>query len=74
MLGLVMTDQLAWVMLCFSLVFILEGLVPAISPAVWKSLLQKVLTFSDNKVRMVGIISMIVGALLMAVVHQLYRI
>jgi uncharacterized protein len=74
MLGLIMTDQLAWVMLCFSLIFILEGLVPAINPKIWKNLLQKMLTFSDQKVRMVGVFSMIIGAVLMAIVHQLYRI
>ena len=47
------------------LVLVLEGLMPFVSPARWKNTLRMVITLDDRSVRMVGLGSMLGGALLL---------
>ena len=69
-----MTDQLAWLTFCVALIFVLEGFLPAVSPKVWKNLLEKISTIDDSKTRIMGVLSMLFGAVIMAVLHNIYKV
>jgi uncharacterized protein YjeT (DUF2065 family) len=48
----------------FALFLIIEGLMPMISPGAWRRGFQKLLALQDNQIRLVGMISVLVGVLL----------
>ncbi|KTD23842.1 Uncharacterized protein conserved in bacteria (DUF2065) [Legionella lansingensis] len=54
----------------FALMLVFEGLMPFSSPAKWKELLRKVIEQDERTLRITGFISMLVGAILLAIVHQ----
>lgn len=43
------------------LVLVIEGLLPFIAPKVWRETMTKVAQFSDGQLRMIGLLSIIVG-------------
>ncbi|HEY9035167.1 MAG TPA: DUF2065 domain-containing protein [Pseudomonadales bacterium] len=47
------------------LVLVLEGMMPFLSPARWKNTLRMMLTLDDRSVRMVGLGSMLIGAIVL---------
>ena len=49
----------------FALVLIIEGLMPAIAPAVWQKFLRDLTGIQPRTVRVVGVTSMLVGAFLL---------
>ena len=53
-----------------SLLLVVEGIMPAISPENWRKTVLKFASFSDNGVRFMGLTSMILGAIILAVVHN----
>ena len=65
-----MTDQLAWLLTAISLVLVIEGLLPAISPKRWKELLDRISTLSDIKTRIMGVFLMLTGAICIAMIHN----
>lgn len=69
-----MTEQTAWVFLSVGLVFVIEGLVPSISPQKWKEMLSKISNANEKKIRMFGLSSMFFGAIIIAVVHNFFRV
>lgn len=50
-----------------ALMLVLEGLLPFISPAVWRSVFAKVMALSDGQIRFVGLSSMLAGLLILFV-------
>lgn len=52
-----------------ALVFILEGLVPFISPNSLRKTYQRMLEMNDRSIRITGLISMIAGAILLTYVR-----
>ena len=48
-----------------ALVFILEGLLPFISPARWRRLLEVAETMQEQQIRLLGLGSMIFGVVLL---------
>lgn len=57
-----MTDAM-WMAL--ALVLVLEGLMPAINPGGWRRMFEQLLQLDDQKIRMIGLISMTAGLVLL---------
>ena len=49
----------------FALLLIIEGLMPCIAPVVWQKYLRDVAKMNQRTIRIAGIVSMLVGALLL---------
>ena len=50
-----------------ALMLVFEGLLPFLSPAAWRAIFECATRLSDGQIRFVGLSSMIVGLLLLAV-------
>ncbi len=48
-----------------ALMLILEGLLPFLSPAAWRRMFARVLQLNDGQIRFFGLISLLVGMLLL---------
>ena len=57
-------SELIWTAL--GLVFVIEGLMPFISPAVWRRIFMQVQQLTDGQIRFFGFISIAFGLLLLA--------
>lgn len=55
-----------------ALVLVLEGIVPFISPEVWRKAMRALLERSDKSVRFAGLISMLVGVIGLFLIHSGY--
>ena len=53
----------------FALLLIIEGLMPGIAPLAWQKYLREVSNMNPRTIRIVGVISMLGGALLLQFVH-----
>ena len=53
-----------------ALVLVLEGLLPAISPNLWRKMLLRFTSFNDYTIRVMGVVCMVAGAALLAIVHN----
>lgn len=51
------------------LMFVLEGIIPFLYPQRWRSLVQTLSTVDDNNLRMMGLISMLLGVGLLYIVN-----
>ncbi len=51
-----------------ALMLVIEGLLPFISPARWRSVFEQALKLNDGQLRFIGLSSMIAGILLLAAV------
>jgi uncharacterized protein YjeT (DUF2065 family) len=49
-----------------ALVLVLEGLLPFLSPGVWRSVFERATKLSDGQIRFIGLSSMVIGVLLLA--------
>jgi len=61
----VLTDLLA----ALALVFVLEGLLPFLSPGKWRDTVLSVVKFSDTQLRGIGLASMLAGVVLLYLVR-----
>jgi uncharacterized protein YjeT (DUF2065 family) len=52
-----------------ALVFIFEGILPFLSPRIWRRLMQQMIMQGDRALRAMGLISMLVGVALLYLVH-----
>ena len=48
-------------LIAFSLVMIIEGIIPFISPVQWRTVVLTVARSSDKQIRIVGLVSMLAG-------------
>jgi uncharacterized protein len=55
------------VLLALALVLIFEGLLPFLSPRIWREMFEKALKLSDGQIRFVGLASLAGGLLLLLV-------
>ena len=55
-------------LLAFALMLVIEGLLPFIAPRVWRETFRRVTELSDGQIRFIGLTSMLIGLVLMAVV------
>lgn len=51
----------------FALMLILEGLLPFLAPQAWRNVFRRVTEMSDGQIRFIGLSSMIMGLILLAV-------
>lgn len=56
-------------LIAFSLVLIIEGIIPFISPVQWRTVVLTVARSSDKQIRIVGLVSMLAGVVLLNWVH-----
>lgn len=64
-----MSIELDHFLSALALLLVLEGLLPCLSPQHWRASIRKLMLFSDDKVRMGGLIAMLVGAVILFVIH-----
>jgi hypothetical protein len=57
-------------LLAFALMLVIEGLLPFMAPRVWRETFRRVTELSDGQIRFIGLTSMLIGLVLMAVVSQ----
>ncbi len=50
-----------------ALMLVLEGLLPFLSPGTWRSVFEKATQMSDGQIRFLGLSSMLIGLVLLAV-------
>ena len=53
------------ILTALALVFVIEGMLPFISPAKYRQMVAEITRLSDNSIRNVGLIVMIAGLLLL---------
>jgi uncharacterized protein YjeT (DUF2065 family) len=54
-----------WLLGALGLMLVIEGLLPFISPASWRSTFAKLLQLSDGQLRFVGLAGMLIGLALL---------
>ncbi len=64
-------DVLVLFAMTMSLLFVVEGLFPFISPKTWKEVLARCAQFEDKSIRFWSLLSMLFGVLLMYLIHHL---
>lgn len=50
-----------------AMMLVLEGLLPFLSPGAWRQVFERATRMSDGQIRFVGLTSMIVGLVLLAI-------
>ena len=54
-------------LIAFALMLVLEGVVPFISPGIWRDTFRRLIQLSDGQIRFVGLTSMLAGIILLMV-------
>ena len=57
------------ILTALALVFVLEGMLPFISPAKYRQMVSEITRLSDNTIRNIGLVIMVAGLLLLFVVR-----
>ena len=52
-----------------ALVLVLEGLLPLLAPRAWREAFRRLTELSDGQLRFVGLLSVGIGAILLAVIY-----
>jgi len=52
-----------------ALMLVIEGLLPFLSPGSWRAMFERATRLSDGQIRFIGLSSMVVGLLLLAIWH-----
>lgn len=60
-----MTDTL---LQAFALMLVLEGIIPFLSPDVWRETFRRLIEFSDGQIRFVGLSSMMLGLIFLMLI------
>jgi uncharacterized protein len=53
-----------------SLMLVVEGLLPFLSPTIWRQLFARMLAMSDGQIRFVGLTSMVIGLLSLVLIWR----
>lgn len=62
-------SEALWIAL--ALVLVLEGLMPAINPQGWRRMFSQLLALNDQQIRRVGLVSMVLGLVLLWLIQAL---
>jgi hypothetical protein len=54
-------------LLAFALMLVLEGILPFLAPRVWRDTFRRVTELGDGQIRFIGLSSMLIGVVLLAV-------
>ena len=52
-----------------ALMLVIEGLLPFLSPTLWRQVFERATRMSDGQIRFVGLVSLLAGLVLLAVWH-----
>jgi len=65
-----MIDSSVWqqFLIAFSLVLVLEGIIPFLYPSRWRRLVVQMATMDDKTMRIIGLVSMLCGLGLLMIV------
>jgi uncharacterized protein len=55
-----------WLLGAFALMLVFEGVVPFLSPALWRQMFERATRLTDGQIRFFGLTSMLIGLLLLA--------
>lgn len=55
-----------WLWMSLALLFVVEGALPFAAPRLWREAFRKLTEMSDGQIRFVGLVSLALGALMMA--------
>lgn len=58
-----------WVVGALALMLVFEGLLPFLSPTMWRKAFERATRMSDGQIRFLGLSSMLLGLLLLAIWH-----
>lgn len=58
-----------WVLGALALMLIFEGLLPFLSPGMWRRVFERATRLTDGQIRFFGLSSMLVGLLLLGLWH-----
>jgi len=61
--------MLQYLLTALGLVFILEGLLPFLVPRVWRRAMHQMMMQDDKTLRIVGLVSMLIGLGLLYLIH-----
>ncbi len=56
-------------LVAISLVFVIEGVLPFLSPAYWRDMMETVAHFDERSIRLIGLSSMLIGIGLLYLVN-----
>jgi len=64
-------DRLMWqeVGIAFSMLLVIEGIIPFLYPQRWKNMVQTLAQIDNQSMRMMGLVSMLLGTGLLYLVH-----
>lgn len=54
------------------LLFVFEGIMPFLSPRAWRQIMLQMLAMHDRGLRITGLISMLIGALIVTITASFY--
>jgi uncharacterized protein len=55
-----------WLLGALALMLVIEGLLPFLSPGIWREAFRKATELSDGQIRFFGLTSIVIGLLLLA--------
>jgi hypothetical protein len=58
-----------WFLGALALMLVLEGVLPFLSPTMWRQVFERAVRMSDGQIRFLGLTSMLIGILLLAIWH-----
>ncbi len=61
--------MLDWVLGALALMLVFEGLLPFLSPTLWRRVFEAAIRLSDGQIRFIGLSIMVLGLLLLAAWH-----
>ncbi len=61
--------MLDWVLGALALMLVFEGLLPFLSPTMWRQVFERAVRMSDGQIRFLGLSCMLAGMLLLAIWH-----
>jgi uncharacterized protein YjeT (DUF2065 family) len=56
-------------LLALALMLVIEGVLPFLAPSVWRDTFRRITQLSDGQIRFVGLTSMLIGLLVLALAH-----
>jgi len=56
-------------LLAFGLMLVLEGIMPLLAPKTWRQTFERMITLKDGQLRFIGLISMLIGLVLIIIFH-----
>ena len=59
-----------WLLPAIALMLVLEGLLPLVAPRMWRNVFRQMTELKDGQVRFIGLASVILGGVLLAMVKK----